>query len=394
MYFRRLATSFFFERRHVVKSIVRRTGYTVMSLSLFKASTIDPGENDDLSCLMAEPITPRDQLKSDEMKVRFEKFIMKVQHDFCRALEEVEKDHVTLGIDGTTEKPATFNVDRWERPMENGGGGITCIMEDGQVFERAGVNISVVQGFLPPEAVAQMKHRGRNFRCKEGDTGLKFFAAGVSSVIHPRNPNVPTVHFNYRYFEVLDWEEETKNYKKTWWFGGGTDLTPYILHDEDAVHFHSALKSACDEHGKHIYPEYKKWCDNYFVITFRNERRGVGGIFFDDVDKPNAEGAFKFVQSCAKSVIPCYVPIVKRRKDAAYDLADREWQLLRRGRYVEFNLVYDRGTKFGLMTPGARIESILMSLPKTADWKYCHTPAEGTKEYKLLEVLKNPKDWV
>lgn len=389
MYFKRFVAAFLVERRHV-KSLVKRTGYTALSLSLF-GSTSDA--NDDLSSTMSEPITSRVQLKNNEMRNRFEKFIMKVQHDFCRALEQVEMDHATLGINDAEEsvRPTKFNIDRWER--KEGGGGITCIMEDGEVFERAGVNISVVQGFLPPAAVAQMKSRGREFHSKEGK-GLPFFAAGVSSVIHPRNPHVPTVHFNYRYFEVEDWDEVNQCKRKTWWFGGGTDLTPYILHEEDAVHFHSSLKSACDAHGKNLYPKYKKWCDDYFVVTHRNERRGVGGIFFDDVDYPDQESAFNFVKSCAKSVIPCYIPLVRRRKDSAYDYSDREWQLIRRGRYVEFNLVYDRGTKFGLMTPGSRIESILMSLPKTANWKYNHVPVQGTKEFKLLQVLKEPKEWV
>lgn len=389
MFFKRFVASAIVERRHF-KRLFYGTGYSILSLSIFQSSN---DNNEDLSSIMSEPITPRDQLKSNEMKVRFEKFIMKVQHDFCRALEQVEKDHATHAIEEAerSENPAKFNVDRWLR--KEGGGGITCILEDGQVLERAGVNISVVQGFLPPAAVAQMKSRGRNFHSKDGK-GLPFFAAGVSSVIHPRNPHVPTVHFNYRYFEVEDWDEENECKKKTWWFGGGTDLTPYILHDEDAIHFHSSLKSACDEHGKHLYPKYKKWCDDYFVVTHRNERRGVGGIFFDDVDEPSQEGAFSFVKSCARSVVPCYLPLVKKRKDSAYDYSDREWQLVRRGRYVEFNLVYDRGTKFGLMTPGSRIESILMSLPKTANWKYNHIPPEGSKEYRLLQVLKNPKDWV
>lgn len=212
-----------------------------------------------------------------------------------------------------------------------------------------------------------------------------------------------------------EWDPVKKEPKVTWWFGGGTDLTPYVLHEVDAVHFHSTLKRACDKHGSDKYPAFKKWCDDYFVVKHRNERRGVGGIFFDDVDTPSRNEAFSFVKSCGESVIPCYLPIVKRSKDLPYGYADREWQLIRRGRYVEFNLVYDRGTKFGLVTPDARefsllsllsllltkddalhtgYESILMSLPSTAKWKYCHTPDEGTKEHQLLKVLKNPREWL
>lgn len=172
---------------------------------------------------------------------------------------------------------------------------------------------------------------------------------------------VPTIHFNYRYFEVVK-----KDGEKMWWFGGGTDLTPYYLNEEDSKHFHVELKKACDEHDLSYYPRFKKWCDKYFHITHRGESRGVGGIFFDDIDGPSQEEAFKFVTSCAESVIPSYLPLVRRHKNEEYGHREREWQLLRRGRYVEFNLIYDRGTKFGLYTPGARYESILMSLPLLA----------------------------
>ncbi|RWS19825.1 Coproporphyrinogen-III oxidase-like protein, partial [Leptotrombidium deliense] len=266
-----------------------------------------------------------------------------------------------------------------------GGGGVTCILQDGHHFEKAGVNISVVHGVLPKEAVAQMRERGKQF--KEANN-LPFFAAGVSCVIHPRNPNVPTIHFNYRYFEVNESD------KRVWWFGGGTDLTPYILNEEDCKHFHKTLKDACDKHNKEYYPKFKKWCDEYFFLPHRKESRGVGGIFFDDMDYPSQEKAFSFVQSCANAVLPSYIPIVERNINKGYDYSDREWQLLRRGRYVEFNLVYDRGTKFGLFTPGARYESILMSLPLLAKWQYCHTPEKGSKNEKLLDILKNPREWL
>uniref|UniRef100_A0A4P6DAT9 coproporphyrinogen oxidase n=3 Tax=Rhodnius TaxID=13248 RepID=A0A4P6DAT9_RHOPR len=327
-----------------------------------------------LSQFMAEPITDVDALKknADDMKTKMEILIMKIQHDFCRALEAEE------------EPDTKFVVDRWKR--KEGGGGITCVLQDGMVLEKAGVNISVVTGNLPPGAVQQMKSRGKDFG---GEGELPFFAAGISAVIHPRNPMVPTIHFNYRYFEVTDAKGN-----KQWWFGGGTDLTPYYLNQEDACHFHQTLKNACDKNDPTYYPKFKKWCDDYFTITHRGESRGIGGIFFDDLDSPTKEDAFKFVSSCAHSVIPSYIPLVKKHKNDAYGYFEREWQLLRRGRYVEFNLIYDRGTKFGLYTPGARYESILMSLPLSAKWLYMHTPEKGSKEAELMDVLKNPRDWV
>nr|CAG4643888.1 EOG090X04L5 [Lepidurus arcticus] len=322
---------------------------------------------------MAVPVTDQETLDKNptDMKARMELFIMKVQAEFCRALEAEEKEN------------HKFLVDRWLRP--EGGGGVTCVIQNGTTFEKAGVNISVVHGHLPAPAIAQMRARGKDLKGKS----LPFFAAGISSVIHPRNPHVPTVHFNYRYFEVTD-EEGSKQ----WWFGGGTDLTPYYLVEEDAKLFHSVLKQACDSHDKGYYTRFKKWCDDYFNITHRGERRGVGGIFFDDLDSPDQESCFKFVQSCANSVIPSYLPLVRKQKNNDYTLAQREWQLLRRGRYTEFNLVYDRGTKFGLYTPGARFESILMSLPLYAKWEYMHTPDAGSPEEKLTKVLREPRDWI
>ncbi|CAG9562291.1 unnamed protein product [Danaus chrysippus] len=321
---------------------------------------------------MAEPITPISELEKnqDDMKTQMELLIMRIQAEFCRALEKEE------------DEESKFKVDRWKR--KEGGGGITCVLQDGRVFEKAGVNISVVSGILPPPAVQQMKTRGKNFENKE----LPFFAAGVSAVIHPRNPMVPTIHFNYRYFEVQDKNEVH------WWFGGGTDLTPYYLNEEDAVHFHRTLKQACDEHDPTYYDKFKKWCDDYFFISHRGERRGVGGIFFDDVDYPDQQSAFKFVTSCAEAVIPSYIPLVQKHADAGYGYHERQWQLLRRGRYVEFNLIYDRGTKFGLHTPGARYESILMSLPLNAKWEYMHDPKPNSPEEKLMKVLKEPRDWL
>jgi len=343
----------------------------LFSFSLFNVNK-KKTDIDSVETWVAEPITPLEELKKNESEMRYkmEAMIMRIQAVVIQRLQQ-------------EEYAGKFAVDRWER--DEGGGGITCVLQDGTVFEKAGVNISVVSGVLPPAAVQQMRSRGKNLKGEN----LKFFAAGISSVIHPRNPHIPTVHFNYRYFEV---EESDGN--KQWWFGGGTDLTPYYLNVEDVKHFHTQLKKACDPYGKELYPKFKKWCDNYFRVTHRGENRGVGGIFFDDLDTPSQEQCFQFVTSCAESVVPSYVPLVQKYKNKGISYAERQWQLLRRGRYVEFNLIYDRGTKFGLYTPGARYESILMSLPLTAKWEYMHKPEEGSKEAELMEVLKNPRDWV
>ncbi|KAM4628627.1 oxygen-dependent coproporphyrinogen-III oxidase, mitochondrial [Polymixia lowei] len=322
---------------------------------------------------MSPPVTDTRVLqeRKGEMRTRMEMLIMETQAEFCRALEMV---------DG-----GTFKVDRWQR--NEGGGGISCVMQDGKVFEKAGVNVSVVFGNLTEEAAKQMTSRGKVLKGKDGK--LPFCAMGVSSVIHPKNPHIPTVHFNYRYFEI---EEEDGS--KQWWFGGGTDLTPTYINEEDAFHFHNTLKEACNKHHSQYYPDFKKWCDRYFYIRHRGESRGIGGIFFDDLDSPNQEEVFSFVKSCARTVVPCYLPIVSKHLNDSFTEEEKHWQQVRRGRYVEFNLVYDRGVKFGLATPGSRIESILMSLPLTARWEYMHEPAKGTQEAEMLEVLRNPKEWV
>lgn len=329
---------------------------------------------DYVKTFMAEPVTAVEKLQDSRnaMRTRMELLAMKTQADFCRALESLESDG------------STFKVDRWSR--EEGGGGVTCVLQDGRVFEKAGVNVSVVTGILPPSAIQQMRARGKRL---DGDGSVAFFAAGVSAVIHPRNPMIPTIHFNYRYFEI-----ENPDGTAQWWFGGGTDLTPYYLDAVDVGHFHGALRAACDKHDPAYYARFKKWCDDYFYIVHRGERRGVGGIFFDDLDSPGQNEAFRFVTSCAEAVIPSYVPLVRKHKDDGYGYHERQWQLLRRGRYVEFNLIYDRGTKFGLYTPGARYESILMSLPLNAKWEYMHKTEAGSKESQLLEVLRNPRDWL
>ena len=327
----------------------------------------------DVGTWKAEPISGSKALEGipSDMRLRMERLCMDLQGEFCRELERFE--------DGKK-----FRVDRWMR--KEGGGGITCVLQDGKSFEKAGVNISVVHGVLPPSAVTQMRSRGKQL--EEGKT-LPFYAVGISCVIHPVNPMVPTVHFNYRYFEVNDGSGKTLS-----WFGGGTDLTPYYLDKEDARHFHSTLKKACDSCDPTYYPKYKKWCDNYFHITHRGERRGIGGIFFDDLETPSKEECFRFVSACAGSVIPSYIPLVEKHNNDVFNENHKRWQQLRRGRYTEFNLVYDRGTKFGLHTPAARIESILMSLPLTARWEYMHEPEPGSPEHQLLQVLRNPQDWI
>ena len=322
---------------------------------------------------MEEPISGYDTLSGHLLETRLlmENLCMKIQYKFCKELEKFEDKK--------------FTTDRWTR--REGGGGITCVLQDGKTFEKAGVNVSVIHGLLSPATVKQMRSRGKQL--PEGREDFPFYAVGISCVIHPTNPMVPTIHFNYRYFEV-----NNSNATPMWWFGGGSDLTPTYLNEADAVHFHRTLKEACDTHDLSYYPKFKKWCDDYFNVKHRGERRGIGGIFFDDLDSPSQDACFKFISSCAYSNIPSYIPLVEKHHSDLYTEEHKRWQQLRRGRYVEFNLVHDRGTKFGLHTPGARIESILMSLPLTARWEYMHIPELGSPEDQLLQVLKNPRDWL
>ena len=313
------------------------------------------------------------------MRLRMEAFVKEQQRDIVAALEALEPS-------------ARFRRDAWTR--EAGGDGVSCVLQDGAVFEKAGVNTSVVYGTLPPAAVRRMRADHRSMAVDPDGEGLGFFAAGLSVVLHPRSPMVPTVHLNYRYFETMD----ADGHGQAWWFGGGTDLTPSYLFDEDAIHFHATVKQACDKHGREFYPKFKDWCDTYFRLPHRGESRGVGGIFFDDLDEVStgrdAEALFSFVRDCAQAFLPSYLPIVEKRKDMPYGENEKAWQQLRRGRYVEFNLVHDRGTAFGLNTPGARVESILMSLPLTARWQYMHEPAKASREERLMGVLKEPREWV
>ena len=309
------------------------------------------------------------------MRLRMEAFIKAQQKEIVAALERLDP----------TKR---FRVDTWTRP--NGGGGISCVLQSGQVFEKAGVNTSIVYGTLPRPAIEKMRV---NHKALDPDVdSLEFFAAGLSCVLHPTNPNAPTVHFNYRYFETMDAQGNCN----AWWFGGGTDLTPSYLYDEDAIHFHRTIKETCDKHDREYYPRFKKWCDKYFHIPHRGESRGVGGIFFDDLDEEekDQEQLFSFIKDCLTAFLPSYLPLIQKRKDMPFTEKEKEWQQLRRGRYVEFNLVHDRGTSFGLNTPGARVESILMSLPLTARWMYMHDADRGSREERLLKVLREPVDWV
>lgn len=300
------------------------------------------------------------------MKNEFVNYIETLQNTITHKLEE---------IDGK----AVFKEDIWQRP--EGGGGVTRVIEDGAVFEKGGVNISKVFGELP-------KSMQEFFNVSQAS----FFACGLSLVLHPYNPFVPTVHANWRYFEMYNHKGE----KVDCWFGGGQDLTPYYLFEEDATHFHTVCKSACDAHHPSFYENYKKACDQYFYNSHRNEARGIGGLFFDYL-KPKPEFSIKnwynFVTQVGDSFLEAYVPIVQRRKNTPFAKKHKNWQEIRRGRYVEFNLIHDKGTLFGLKTNG-RIESILMSLPPTVQWKYNNTPLKNSEEEKLLTVLKNPKNWV
>ncbi len=275
-------------------------------------------------------------------------------------------------IDGTA-----FRRDEWARP--GGGGGVTQLLEEGGVFERAGVNFSHVFGAnLPPSASAgRPELAGRSFQ-----------AMGVSLVLHPRNPYVPTVHMNVRFFVA-----EKDGASPAWWFGGGTDLTPYYPFAEDARHFHRACRDALAPFGADCYPRYKKWCDDYFYISHRAEARGVGGIFFDDLNVPDFATCLALVKRVGEYFLPAYAPIVERRRGLAYGERERAFQAYRRGRYVEFNLVYDRGTLFGLQS-GGRTESILVSLPPRVEWRYDWKPEPGSPEEKLYTEFLVAKDWL
>ena len=275
-----------------------------------------------------------------------------------------------------------FRTDTWERP--EGGGGTSCVLEDGNLFERGGVNLSFVTGNqLPPSATAARPHLA----------GRPWEAMGVSLVMHPRNPYVPTTHMNVRFFVAKPGNAEGPDAKPVWWFGGGMDLTPYYGFERDAIHFHSVCRDALVSFGSDRYAQYKKWCDEYFYLKHRKEPRGIGGIFFDDLSEPDFMHCFRLQQSVGSRFLDAYLPIVERRKDMPYGEREREWQACRRGRYVEFNLVWDRGTLFGLHS-GGRTESILMSLPPIVKWRYDQVPAAGSEEAKLLTDYLTGRDWL
>ncbi|AZG34367.1 MULTISPECIES: oxygen-dependent coproporphyrinogen oxidase [Shewanella] len=291
-------------------------------------------------------------------------FLLALQQNICQRLEL---------LDGK----ATFKADSWKR--EEGGGGTSRVLTQGKIFEQAGVNFSHVMGAsMPASATA---HRPEL-------AGRSFEAMGVSLVIHPNNPYIPTTHANVRFFIA-----RKEGADPVWWFGGGFDLTPYYPFKEDVVSWHQTAKDICQPFGDDVYPKYKKWCDEYFFIPHRNETRGVGGLFFDDLNEPGFERSFEFMQAVGNGFIEAYAPIVERNKTLEYGDDERQFQLYRRGRYVEFNLVYDRGTLFGLQT-GGRTESILMSMPPLVRWEYAFTPEEDSPEAELYDIYLKPQDWL
>lgn len=291
-------------------------------------------------------------------------FLLDLQHRICAGLEQ---------LDGQ----ASFAADSWTRA--EGGGGTSRVLTQGAVFEQAGVNFSHVTGAAMPASATA--HRPEL-------AGRSFEAMGVSLVIHPRNPYIPTTHANVRFFIA-----HKDGADPVWWFGGGFDLTPYYPFEEDVREWHQSAKNLCQPFGDDVYPKYKKWCDEYFFLPHRNETRGVGGLFFDDLNQTGFDKSFDFMQAVGNGFLTAYAPIVERRKETPYGEREREFQLYRRGRYVEFNLVYDRGTLFGLQT-GGRTESILMSMPPLVRWQYAYTPEVGSPEADLYDNYLKPRDWV
>lgn len=299
------------------------------------------------------------------MIAQVKQYLLSLQADICTQLAQ-------------TDGRADFIKDIWDKSDGNGNG-ITRILTDGAVFEQAGVNFSIVYGDNMPKSATQLRPElaGRNFS-----------ALGVSLVIHPHNPYVPTSHMNVRFFIA-----EKNGEEPIWWFGGGFDLTPYYGFDEDCVFWHQNAKNACNSFGEAVYPKYKKWCDEYFYIPHRDEQRGIGGVFFDDLNDDGFDKCFALMQSIGNNFTTAYLPIVSRRKDTPFGERERQFQLYRRGRYVEFNLVYDRGTLFGLQSFG-RTESILMSLPPLVRWQYQFTPQANSEEQKLTDYFLKPRDWL
>jgi coproporphyrinogen III oxidase len=291
-------------------------------------------------------------------------FLLSLQDSICQALEQADGN-------------GRFAEDNWQREL--GGGGRTRVLTDGGVIEQGGVNYSHVYGdTLPPSATVARPELA----------GCTFQALGVSLVIHPRNPHVPTSHANVRFFVA-----EKPGQQPIWWFGGGFDLTPFYPVHEDVVHWHTVAKNLCEPFGAQVYADYKKWCDDYFYLKHRNETRGVGGLFFDDLNEWGFKQSFAFMQAVGKGYVDAYVPIINKRKDTSYSEQERQFQLYRRGRYVEFNLVFDRGTLFGLQS-GGRTESILMSMPPLAKWQYNYQPEPDSKEAQLYKHYLTPQNWL
>jgi|TARA_B100000795_G_scaffold194632_1_gene148884 coproporphyrinogen III oxidase len=293
-------------------------------------------------------------------------YLLSLQDHICQQLENIDNNE-------------SFVEDAWERSDGLAGGGRTRVLNDGDIIEQGGVNFSHVRGTsMPASATAN----------RPDLAGRSFEAIGVSLVIHPRNPYAPTCHANVRFFIA-----EKEGEEPIWWFGGGYDLTPYYGFQEDVIHWHQTAKKACDPFGQSIYQKYKKWCDEYFYLKHRDETRGVGGLFFDDLNEGGFEHCFNFLQSIGNSFLKAYLPILERRKNTPFGERERDFQLYRRGRYVEFNLVYDRGTLFGLQS-GGRTESILMSLPPLVKWRYNWQPEPETDEAMLYNVFLKPQNWL
>ena len=292
------------------------------------------------------------------------KYLIDLQQTICSEIEL---------LDGGT----VFEQDHWSRDDQRGNG-VTCIISNGNVFEKGGVNFSIIRGDKMPKSATALRPELE---------GRQYTALGVSLVLHPDNPFIPTAHANVRFFVA---EEQGKD--PIWWFGGGFDLTPYYGFDEDAVHWHETAKKACMPFGEDVYPKYKKWCDDYFYLIHRNEQRGIGGLFFDDLNG-DFDNCFDFMKSVGSHFTEAYIPIAKKRMNTTFSEKEKDFQLYRRGRYVEFNLIYDRGTLFGLQS-GGRTESILMSLPPKTQWSYQYKIEPGSEEEKLTSYFLKPRDWV